>query len=300
MEESLIGDENTLIEEMARLLEEVRAKKPLVHNITNWVVTNVTANILLAAGASPVMAHAKEEVEEMVSIADALVLNIGTLTSYLVESMILAGKKANFLGVPVILDPVGAGATGLRTDAARKILSEVKVDILRGNSSEISVVAGFGGASRGVDSGTSALSGEGLAFEAAKNLGCVVAVTGKTDYVSDAMDVIAVDNGHELLTRVTGTGCMATSLIGAFAGVAVKGSRETCLQGSSTGANVKKKCLVAAASALAFFGYSAERAGALAKGPGSFQVALFDSVHSMSVNEFKKGARARVLGPSAR
>lgn len=305
--------QENLFQKMPELLAQVRLRRPLVHNITNWVVTNVTANILLASGASPVMAHAKEEVEEMVSIANALVLNIGTLTPYIVDSMILAGRKANLLGIPVVFDPVGAGATSLRTNAATKILSQVKVDILRGNTSEISVVAGFGGKSRGVDSGTAAISGSELATEAAKRLGCVVAVTGKTDYVSDGANVVAVENGHELLTMVTGTGCMATSLIGAFSAVAVADGRakETQCKGvegnkvSEAAAKIdtgtgdsKQKFVVAASSALSFFGLAAERAACKAKGPGSFQVLLFDEIHAISPSQFRAGARVKVLKTS--
>ncbi|MCR4398695.1 MAG: hydroxyethylthiazole kinase [Firmicutes bacterium] len=261
----------------ARLLEDVRGARPLVHNITNWVVTNVTANITLAIGASPVMAHAAEEVEDMVRFAGALVLNIGTLTPDIVDAMVLAGKRANALGIPVVLDPVGAGATPLRTESARRILSEVRVSVLRGNAAEIGILGGFGGDIKGVDSRSGAKDPRLLAADVAKSFDCVTAVTGKTDYISDGKVVLTVDNGHEMLTRVTGTGCMATSVIGAFA-------------------SVTKDYAWASAAALACYGIAAEIAAENSRGPGSFQAALFDAVYNLTPALVRERARVAVAG----
>ena len=256
----------------AEILGRVRETRPLVHNITNWVVTNIAANITLAFGASPVMAHAREEAREMVRHAGALVLNIGTLTPALVEAMLEAGRAANERGVPVILDPVGAGATPLRTESALRILEEVKVDILRGNAGEVGILAGAGGKVQGVDAVGGPADGAALARTAAQRFGLVAAVTGKTDYVSDGTRVIAVHNGHPLLTAVTGTGCMASSVVGAFR--AVEGD-----------------AVWAAASALGCYGYAAELAAGRSQGPGSFQAALFDESYGLTPEKAAAGVR---------
>ena len=189
----------SLGEQAGDLLTKLRDEKPLVHNITNWVVTNLTANALLQIGALPVMAHAREEVEEMVGIAGALVLNIGTLTPPLVDAMLLAGKRANQIGVPVVFDPVGAGATSLRTETSHFLLRELDVDILRGNSGEISVLAGLGGEVKGVEAVASGGERGEIARLAARQFRTVVALTGPTDYVSDGERLLVVENGHPLL-----------------------------------------------------------------------------------------------------
>jgi len=259
----------------ADLLARVRAERPLVHNITNWVVTNVTANATLAIGASPVMAHAIEEVADMVRAAGALVLNIGTLTRDVVDAMLLAGRKANELSIPIVLDPVGAGATPMRTDSSLRILRELKVQMLRGNAAEIGVLAGVGGDIRGVDARSGASDPAGLASRTANMYSCTCAVTGKTDYVSDGTRLAEVDNGHPLLTVVTGTGCMATSIIGAFA--AVTDDR-----------------FWAATAGLVCFGVAAEDAADGATGPGSFQARLFDSLYGLTPERVRERARVRV------
>nr|MDP9337178.1 hydroxyethylthiazole kinase [Actinomycetota bacterium] len=201
-------------------LSELRRRKPLVHQITNYVVMNETANATLALGALPVMAHAREEVEEMVALAGALVLNIGTLSPDWVDAMLLAGKAANEHGIPVVLDPVGAGATRYRTETARRLLDEVKVAVLRGNQGEVATLVGVEAEVRGVES--IGVGGEpaDLARTAARNLGLVAAVTGPVDHVSDGDRVLAVANGHELLAAVTGTGCMSSAITGCFLAVA--------------------------------------------------------------------------------
>src|ERR671930_478595 len=197
-------------------LRALRERKPLIHQITNYVVMNETANATLALGALPVMAHAREEVEEMVALAGALVLNIGTLSPHWVDAMLLAGKAANARGVPVVLDPVGAGATRYRTETARRILGEVDVAVLRGNEGEVATLVGVEAEVRGVESmGTGGEPAE-LARAAAKSLGLVASVTGPVDHVSDGEGVLAVANGHELLGAVSGTGCMSSAITGCF------------------------------------------------------------------------------------
>ena len=256
----------------AENLEKIRLKKPLIHNITNLVVTNFTANVLLAAGASPVMAHAENEVEEMVGYAGALVLNIGTLTDAVVESMLKAGRRASDLGTPIVLDPVGAGATRLRTGAARKILAETRVSIVRGNASEILSLQDEGSKSKGVDSLHSVSEAEDSAIALAGELGTVLAITGPVDFVTDGVRVIRVRNGHSLMPVVTGTGCAATAIIGAFAAV-------------------DPDLLSAAATGLAYFGLAGEKAGQNAEGPGSFMISLLDALYQLTAYDLKAECR---------
>ncbi|MGZ4360390.1 MAG: hydroxyethylthiazole kinase, partial [Gaiellaceae bacterium] len=200
-------------------LRLVRERKPLVHQITNYVVMNETANATLALGALPVMAHAPEEVEEMAAMAGALVLNIGTLSSHWIDAMLLAGKAANAARVPVVLDPVGAGATQLRTSTAHRIVSEVRVAVVRGNAAELATLAGMEAEIRGVESIGAGEQGAEIARQAARQLGCVASVTGAVDHVSDGETVVAIANGHPLLATVTGTGCMSSAITGCFLAV---------------------------------------------------------------------------------
>src|SRR5438045_7722939 len=183
-------------------LRALRERRPLVHQITNYVVMNETANATLALGALPVMAHAREEVEEMVRLAGALVINIGTLSPHWVEAMLLAGKEANANGIPVVLDPVGAGATTYRTETARRILDEVDVTVLRGNPGEVATLVGVEAEVRGVESIGSGASPAEIAGEAAWRFGCVASVTGPVEHVSDGTERLAVSNGHALLAAV--------------------------------------------------------------------------------------------------
>ena len=217
------------ISKISAQLEKVRDTSPLVHNITNVVVTNFTANGLLALGASPVMAYAKEEVADMARIAGALVLNMGTLTAQEVEAMRIAGKSANENGVPVIFDPVGAGATPFRTEVARQLVEELNIAVIRGNAAEVANVVGESWLIKGVDS----LEGQGdvieLAEKAANKLDTVIVITGKQDVITDGNTTYTVDNGHPLFTKVTGTGCLLTSIIGAFAAVEKNMSRQALL-----------------------------------------------------------------------
>ncbi len=241
-------------------LRTLRERKPLVHQITNYVVMNETANATLALGALPVMAHAREEVEEMVGLAGALVLNIGTLSPHWVEAMLAAGKAANAAGVPVVLDPVGVGATKYRTETARQILDKVRVTVLRGNQGEVATLVGVQAEVRGVESiGVDSEPSE-LARAAGRKVHLVASVTGPVDYISDGEEVLSVSNGHELLATVTGTGCMSSAITGCFL------------------AARPRHPLEAAAEALAAFGVAGEDAARDAKGPGSFHVGLYDAL----------------------
>jgi hydroxyethylthiazole kinase len=254
-------------------LRRLREAKPLVHQITNYVVMNETANATLALGALPVMAHAREEVEEMVALAGALVLNIGTLSPPWVEAMLLAGRAANAHGVPVVLDPVGAGATAYRTETAKRILDEVDVTVLRGNAGEVATLVGVAAEVRGVESIDAGADAADLAREAGRTLGLVASVTGPVDHVSDGEQVVAVANGHPLLATVTGTGCISSALTGCFVAV----NRERPLE--------------AAAEALVALGVAGEDAARDAGGPGSFHVGLYDALAALDPDTLDGRAR---------
>src|SRR4051812_39742542 len=249
----------------------MRDTKPLVHQITNYVVMNETANATLALGALPVMAHAREEVEEMVRIAGALVLNIGTLSPPWVEAMLLAGRAAGEAGVPVVLDPVGAGATTYRTETARRILDAVDVSVLRGNPGEVATLVGVDAEVRGVESIETGGDAAELAREAARRLGVVASVTGAVDHVSDGERSVAIANGHPLMASITGTGCMSTALTGCFLAVA--------------------EPFDAAVEALVAFGVAGEDAARDATGPGSFHVALYDALAALDPATLDERAR---------
>ncbi|ANF95626.1 hydroxyethylthiazole kinase [Paenibacillus bovis] len=262
-------------------LQKVRQQNPLVHNITNVVVTNFTANGLLALGASPFMAYAHEEVADVAAMAGAVMLNMGTLDEYTLQSILLAGQSANRAGVPVVFDPVGAGATPYRTAAARQVTEQMQVDILRSNIAELAHVAGAEWTIRGVDAG----AGEGdrvkLAQQSARQLGTLVVVTGQEDIVTDGETTWIVSNGHELLTRITGAGCLLSSVVAAFA--AVSGGREYWLS--------------AATEALAFYGTAAEIAAerTAGQGTGSFQIELINQLSLLTPDELQKRARIEQL-----
>ncbi len=249
------------------LLKAVHSKKPLVHHITNWVTIYDCANIVRAIGALPVMAHAKEESAEMQTISSSLVLNIGTLTPELVESMILAAKKANELKHPIILDAVGAGATKFRTDKALEILNSVHIDIVKGNSSEVAKLAGSDVLTRGVEAAEVKEDIFVLSKELAKKYNCTVVVTGVEDIIVSVKGTgFIVKNGHDLMGEFVGTGCMAASLLGCFAAV-------------------EKNHAIASAAALSCFGIAAELASKNATKPATFKQELFDQLHSLnSVN----------------
>ncbi len=256
-------------------LQRVRHEAPVVHNITNYVVMNTTANALLAIGASPVMAHSMHEVEDMVGIARALVLNIGTLSDDWVEAMVVAGRAARKRGIPIVLDPVGAGATPYRTTTALRLLDEVSPTIVRGNASEIRALVAQAGATRGVDS----VHGSEESLEAAQALsnarGCVVSVSGATDIIVSGAQVARVHNGVALMTRVTGTGCTATAITGAFAAV-------------------ESSAFHAAVCGMAVLGVAGEIAAERAAGPGSLQLELLDALAALGPESLEK--RLRVDG----
>lgn len=279
---------STLNDLSAENLAAVRRISPLVHNITNFVVMNLTANALLAVGASPVMAHAEEEVEEMAGLAGALVLNIGTLTREWVPAMILAGRTAGAQGKPVVLDPVGAGATRFRTETAIRILKDAAVRIMRGNASEILAIAhampdqakdggsDHGIATRGVDAVHSTDEAAACARSLAGRSGVTVAITGPTDVVTDGRRRIRIANGHPLMRRMTGTGCTASAVIAAFAAV-------------------DPDPVTAAATGLAVFGLAGEIAGATADAPGTFMIRLLDALFTVTPAQVRAGAR--IEGP---
>ena len=258
------------------ILREIRRRKPLVHHITNLVVMNSTANVTLTVGASPIMAHAHEEMEAMAAFADALNLNIGTLTSYWVDSMVMAGKVAGKRGIPIILDPVGSGATPLRTEAARRILAEVPVTVIRGNASEVMSLSACGKETRirGVDSLETVDDVRNGAHTMAGELKKVIAVTGEIDCVTDGEKDIEVHNGHPMFGLVTGTGCAATTVISCFCAV-------------------ESDPLVATACALGYYGLAGEEAARASKGPGSFQMALYDALYGLSEETMMERLRIR-------
>ena len=247
------------------ILREIRKRHPLIHHITNFVVMNSTANVTLAIGASPVMAHAHEEMEAMPAFAGALNLNIGTLTPYWVDAMLVAGKRAGEKGIPIILDPVGSGATAFRTETVKKIIANVPVTIIRGNASEIMSL--FAPEEeiriRGVDSLETVDNVREGAHRLAGILKKVIVVTGKVDFITNGKQAVEVHNGHPMFGLVTGTGCAATTAISCFCAV-------------------EPDPLVAAATALGYYGLAGEEAASISKGPGSFQVALYDALYNLS------------------
>ncbi len=263
---------NEFAKRAGKILELIRTKRPLVHHITNMVVMNDTANVTLHVGALPVMAHAPQEVAEMVCLAGALVLNIGTLTSEWIESMLIAGRRSNERVIPIILDPVGAGATKLRTENSLCLLRELQVAVLRGNAGEIGAVSGAGGEVRGVESIRGLDDPVATAKSLARRYKTVVAITGARDILSDGERVLGVDNGHVWLSTNTGTGCMSTAITGAFCAV-------------------EQDYLIAAAAALACYGLAAEIAAAEARGPASFKVALLDNLYNMTPAHLAEGAK---------
>lgn len=245
---------------LIRDLNKIREVSPLIHNITNYVVMNNTANGLLAIGASPVMAHALDEVAEMAGIASALVLNIGTLDPQWTEAMLVAGKIASRKDIPIVFDPVGAGATSYRTKVCEQIIRECSPVIIRGNASEIMALSGTKIKTKGVDS----TSTSDVALESAKALavqtGAVVVISGETDYITDGKNTETVKNGNPMMEKVTGMGCTATAIVAAFAAV-------------------NNKPLEAATHGMAVMGIAGEIAAARSLGPGSLQMNFLDQLY---------------------
>ncbi len=263
------------LDKLAQLLNEIKKQKPLVHHLTNYVTVNDCANIVLALGGSPVMADDAGEVSEMVRLASSLVINIGTLNERTILSMFTAGKSANELGVPVILDPVGAGATSLRTKTAERYLSEIKLAVLRGNMSEIKTLAGASALTRGVDSTDDSNGGQQLAFALAQKNKCVVAITGAQDIITDGTRTALIDNGHPILAHVTGTGCMATSLVGCFCGVTNDHYLAAC----------------AGIMVMGLAGEKAQQRIGHNGGVGAFRMALMDAIFQITPEEITKGGK---------
>lgn len=256
-----------LLQKICQSLNDIREKKPLVHSITNYVVMNETANALLCLGALPIMAHAREEVEEMVGIAGALVLNIGTLSPEWIDAMELAGKRANQLGVPVILDPVGAGATKLRTESSKRLLENVKVSIVRGNAGEVASLIGVSSEVRGVESISASAPKEEIAERFASEFGCTVAITGPVDIVSDGKRTALISNGDAMLAKVVGTGCMSNVIVASFAAV-------------------DDDPFTAAVSGLITFGIAGELAANESGGkPGTFHTEMYNALHAVTVED---------------
>lgn len=258
----------------SEMMEKVRLKHPLVHHITNYVTVNDCANICICSGGSPVMTDERKDIEDMVAISNAVVLNMGTLNERTVESILLAGMTAKKCGVPVIFDAVGAGATKYRNSTAYSIITKVRPDIIKGNSGEISFLAGIEGSVRGVDSTGSSEDSKDIIAELAKRYECVVVSTGKVDYVSDGKDTYELTNGDDLEGCVSGTGCMLSSVIGSYAGA----------NGVSVGS---------AMAAITAFNIAAEHSAKISKGPGSFKVSLFDCLFSLGSDSVDKEAKVR-------
>lgn len=254
------------------ILEKVRTQKPLVHHLTNWVTIYDCANIVKVLGASPVMAHAKEESGDMAKLGSSLVLNIGTLTPDFIESMKVAARSANKKGIPVILDVCGAGATPFRDEKSFELLDGVRIDVIKGNASEIARIAGENVQTKGVDSVAVEKDLIDIAKHLAKKRNATVVITGVEDIIADKDRHYIVKNGHELMAHVVGTGCMASSVIGTFCAV-------------------EKDLAKASAAALACFGIAGELAAKESKGPGSFKESLYDNIYRLDKDTIEKMQR---------
>ncbi|WP_455373544.1 hydroxyethylthiazole kinase [Limibacillus halophilus] len=257
--------------EVWRSLSLLRSQRPLVHCVTNYVAMDISANLLLAAGASPVMAHALEEVEDIAGAAGALAINIGTLDERWVESMLAAAKAAVEAGVPWVLDPVGVNATAYRLEVAKRLMG-LQPTVIRGNASEIATLGGGGGGGQGVDSTIESFDALDAAQELARKTGAVVAITGAVDYVTNGRELVAVANGHELMSRVTAVGCALTALTAA------------CLA-------VRADALSAAVHSLVLMGIAGELAAERAQGPASFRMQLLDSLYLLEEPQVRETAR---------
>lgn len=256
-------------------IQSIKKISPLIHNITNYVVMELTANSLLAIGASPVMAHAEAEVEDMASIANSLVINIGTLSPAWIKAMMLALKAANNKKIPVILDPVGVGATPYRTDTAHTLLKHGPIAVIRGNASEIVSLNGQLGQTKGVDSALNTSDYHEHAKKLALKYNCVVWMSGQKDVITDGKATIYVHNGHPLMRQVTGMGCTASALTGAFLAInqnSLRGTAHAAIMTGIAGEIAAKKC----------------------KGPGSFKPLFTDILYNLTLQELEE--RMRVEG----
>lgn len=269
-----------LINEISAGVGAIHAKSPLVHCITNYVTVNDCANAVLAIGASPIMADDIDEAADIASISSALVINIGTLNSRTIKSAISAGKRANELNIPVVFDPVGAGASKLRNETTQSILKEVKVDIIRGNLSEMAFVAGLSASTKGVDSSAVDMDKDPVwtAKKVAKLYSCTAAITGAVDTVSDGTRCVQLGNGHPMLSKITGSGCLTSAITGAFAAVLSDSLAAAC------GAILTTSI----AGELAY-----AKSGSL--GTGSFHISLIDYISTMSEDIMLKYAKIKEL-----
>ncbi len=259
------------------LLNEIREKQPLVHHITNWVTIFNCAQAVKSIGASPVMAHAPQEAAEITSISSALVLNIGTLTEELIESMLISVKSASEKMIPVVLDVCGAGASSMRNTSCIRLISTGGISIIKGNASEVSCIAGLDVTTKGVDSTEVSFDLSDVALNLSKKLSCTIVITGKRDYIAGDGRLFTVDNGSELMGKVVGTGCMAASMIGCFAAV---------LPG-----DLPK----AATAALAAWGIAGEKATEKSTGAGSFLVHIFDELSSLTEDDIVRGEKITAM-----
>ncbi|MFY1831980.1 hydroxyethylthiazole kinase [Myxococcus fulvus] len=253
-------------------LQEVRRRAPVVHNITNYVAMELSANGLLALGASPVMAHAREELDDILAISQALVINIGTLSPMWIESMRAAMKAARHRGLPIVLDPVGVGASRLRTRTARELIEEVAPTIIRGNASEVIALHADLRTTRGVDSSAAAEEALEAGFQLSRRFECTVSISGEVDHIISGPQQLRVMNGSALMTRVTAMGCTASALTGAFA---------ACVAAP----------LRAATHAMAVMGVAGELAARRAEGPGSLPAHFLDCLYRLSESELRDTLR---------
>ena len=269
-------NQKTITNKIAECLNTVRTMKPLVHNITNYVVMNSTANALLAIGAAPVMSHAESELEEMINIANALVINIGTLDDVWINSMKKAVNLAKHTNKPVVLDPVGAGATKLRTNTVIELLKKGKITVLKGNYGEISAVLGKEGKTRGVDTlEFSPTTAKKIVKKVSKKYGIISVITGPTDFISNGKVIIELNNGVSLLEKITGTGCMLASLIGAFVSVC--------------------DALYGTTAAVATMNIASEKAYEEAKLPGTFSVKLMDYLYKINERDIQERLHIKII-----
>lgn len=282
--DTIAKNDNEVNAMFSQYLELVQQKKPLVHCITNYVTVNDCANMVLACGASPIMADDAQEVEEITAICNSLVINIGTLNERTIASMIKAGKKANQLGHPVILDPVGAGASALRTNTVLQLLQEVKFTAIRGNISEIKTVALGSGTTKGVDADVAdevnaQTLPEVLAFAKAlaRQTGAVIIITGPQDIITDGEQSCIVSNGHAMMSRITGSGCMLTCLLGAYLAAGPDSAFAAC------------------AAAVAEMGLAGEIAYQPGCGTLTFRTGLVDAISTMTGETLNGGARVAYL-----
>lgn len=257
-------------ESLIHVLSKVRDQKPVVHVITNWVTANEVAGCLHAIGARPVMAIASEEVEEITSKAEALVLNLGTPSPSRIEAMLRSGHQANRDGHPVLFDPVGVSASKFRIESSKKILSELQITVIRGNQAEIGTLAGHESHLAGVDSVAGPEDLDQASRYLSKKTGAVVVASGQQDLIVSSQKKVIVENGHPMMRQVTGMGCMLTAIIGAFNAV-------------------ESDPMIAAVSAVAFFGLTGEQAALSAKGPGTFKTAFFDALYSLTPDQMREG-----------